>query len=425
MLVSFLVGNPPPPIDWNSFIPKQNPSTIKPIGRYTGDKGHQVLSTIIFQEPSIFEDAVDEFLASTKRNKSARKLAFLQAYGANINAINALGDPLVIQALKDGNRIAIDFFLSQPGLNINKADHYGQTPLTIAILKRQWEAAARLIQRNTDRPKKDDLGKTAFDWLALQGEPAQTKRLLALAGKKVSKSQKLKWMHRSQVQQKYLERLRKASYGERESRLWNACTTGNLSDLMTVHRLFPYHMPLLDNELSPLAVVAGNGLLDHAKLLLTLGASVNQSGRSGLTPLMIAAFCGNPDMLQLLLDNGAKIEEKTVLGQTALFLAASGGRPQTVELLLKANADPNLMDEEDMTPLELAAHYGAAEVVQKLLDCPRLNLSEQGRSAARLARKSGYPEVSQTILEQLARVENRANCGPLKNLWLSFWDCLY
>lgn len=232
-------------------------------------------------------------------------------------------------------------------------------------------------------------------------------------------------MHRSQAQHKYIERLRKASFGDRESRLWDACTTGNLSDLMTVHRLFAYHMPLLDNELSPLALIAGNGLLSHAKLLLTLGASVNQSGRTGLTPLMIAAFCGNSNMLQLLLDNGATLDAKTIRGQTALFLAASGGRPKTAALLLQANADPNLRDEEDMPPLELAAHYGEAEVVKTLLDCPRLNLSEQGRPAARLARKSGNPEVSQTILEQIALVENRANCGPLKNLWLSFWDYLY
>lgn len=134
MLVSFLVGNPPPPIDWNSFIPKQNPLTFKPFSRYTGDKGQQVLSTVVFQEPSVFEDAVDEFLTSPKRNKSARKLAFLQAYGANLNTPTVLGEPLVIQAIKDGNKIAIDFFLSQPGLNVNKTGHFGQTPLTIAIL---------------------------------------------------------------------------------------------------------------------------------------------------------------------------------------------------------------------------------------------------------------------------------------------------
>lgn len=426
MLVSFLLGNPPPLPDWNLLNPRreQKPpdKQVQPIGQYRGNQGKLVLSTIAFHEPSVFVDSMDEFISSQKPRPSARKLAFLCAYNASPNVRNERGETMLTEALKRDHRPAIAYLLRQPGLNVNRANEDGQTPLILAALNRHWDVAKRLIDRGCDIQATDSLGKTVFDWLALQGEPRPLDSLLKRADEAISDTQRTQWMNRALRQAQRINRISNQSTLYKQNRLWNACVSGSLTELVTSYQAYPCLTDLRSAELSPLALSAGNGHLDQARLLLTLGAPIDQAGRSGITPLMLAAYCGREEMVQLLLRAGAGVERKNHQGRTALILAAQSGQAGAVEILLKANANPNEADRGTNTALSMAAQHGEIGVVQKLLDCPRLDLSSQGRNAARSAKKANYPEVSALILERLAIVENRKNCGYLRGAWLRFRD---
>lgn len=426
MLLSFLLGNPPPLPNWNPLNhwrgQKPQQKQIQPIGQYQGDKGSLVLSTVAFHEPSVFTDAVDEFISSRKPHASARKLAFLCAYNASPNVRNGRGETMLTEAIKREHRPTMGYLLRQPGLNVNRANEAGQTPLILAVLNRHWAVAKRLIDRGCDVQAKDALGKTAFDWLALQGESRPLASLLKRADGAITDTQKTQWMNRALRQAQRIDRLSNHSTAYKQNRLWNACIYGSLTDLMTAYQAYPCLTDLRSAELSPLTLAAGNGHLDQARLLLALGAPIDQAGRSGVTPLILAAYCGQEEIVPLLLRAGAGLERKNHQGRTALILAAQSGRANTVELLLKANANPNEADREMNTALTMAAQHGEIEVVRKLLDCPRLDLSDQGRMAARFARKANHAAVSSLILERLAMVENRENCGYLRGVWLRFRD---
>lgn len=411
-----------------SWVPgwKNTPGSPKPATPSSAlEKARLVLSLAVSVQPSIFGDALDEFLNAGKDNASARKLAFFTAYGANINALNPKGDPPLTQAIKARNRAAIDFFLRQPRLNVNRTNQFQQTPLTIAILNHQWNTVERLLQQGANPIIKDDLEKNAFDWLAIQGQPKKLKKLAALCKEPLPDPSLENWKERSEIQLQRRQRFQAEPYRQKKQLLWNACAQGSVSNLFFARQLFPDTTPLLNNELTPLAIVAGNHSLKRAKLLLGMGDSVNQTGRNKTSPLMLAAFASGPKMVQLLLDAGAEIDYRSKRGQTALCLAAIGGMPEAAEVLLKSGANPNIADEEGFYPLDYAVQHGEADVVEKLLACPRLDLVNQGRSAERRARKNGYPEISASILRQLAIVENRENCGLLKNLWLTLWDYWY
>lgn len=95
--------------------------------------------------------------------------------------------------------------------------------------------------------------------------------------------------------------------------------------------------------------------LEAAKLLVELGADVNEANEYGYTPLHGAAYIGADPIVQFLIDKGAKLDVMDKLGQTPLSIARLvftvglgdnfDARPRTLfestaNLLLKAGATP-------------------------------------------------------------------------------------
>ena len=92
-----------------------------------------------------------------------------------------------------------------------------------------------------------------------------------------------------------------------------------------------------DNQIqgngTPLMVAVGMGrendlgregerrALEAAKVLVELGADVNQATDTGWTPLHAAAFLGANQIIQFLVDKGAKLDVQNGCGQTPLSLA--------------------------------------------------------------------------------------------------------
>jgi ankyrin repeat protein len=117
------------------------------------------------------------------------------------------------------------------------------------------------------------------------------------------------------------------------------------------------------------AVLMGDVAL--ARRLCDADPSLDVSGDAQFifhdTYLMEAIRRGSLDMATFLLDRGAEIEGTDDLGATALMRGAAEGRADIVTRLLDRGADVNHDDWSDQTPLSEAAVNGHREIVDLLL----------------------------------------------------------
>ena len=65
----------------------------------------------------------------------------------------------------------------------------------------------------------------------------------------------------------------------------------------------------------------GKKALEAVKMLVGLGADVNEANDTGWTPLHAAAFRGADPIVQFLVENGARVDVQNGCGQTPLSLA--------------------------------------------------------------------------------------------------------
>jgi len=79
--------------------------------------------------------------------------------------------------------------------------------------------------------------------------------------------------------------------------------------------------------------------IDTARLLVNLGASVNQvSSLSGQTALFSAIYGANAEMVRALIDLKANVNFRTKDGDTPLKAAQKGDQTDLIEILKAAGA---------------------------------------------------------------------------------------
>jgi ankyrin repeat protein len=129
--------------------------------------------------------------------------------------------------------------------------------------------------------------------------------------------------------------------------------------------------PLANAYPTAFAAHAGNAAI--LPLLNRAGDRVdtafNVIGGNPRTPLTVAVILGRRDAARVLLDLGAAVDQTNPNGRTALAAAVLGHRTELVQLLLARGANVNYVDSAGMTPLMYAAtiDFGDAAVVDLLL----------------------------------------------------------
>ena len=131
------------------------------------------------------------------------------------------------------------------------------------------------------------------------------------------------------------------------------------------------------------------------------GALARHSG-DGWTPLHLAAFFGRRAAAERLLRAGASVTTRSTnsTANTALHAAIAGrGDEGTIFLLLDHGSDPNARGGGGYTPLHLAASRGAMPVIARLraLGADPRPLTDDGRTAAALARERGFPDAAERL----------------------------
>jgi ankyrin len=111
------------------------------------------------------------------------------------------------------------------------------------------------------------------------------------------------------------------------------------------------------NGFAPLHV---NNGFEIGKLLIKLGADVDQRSEDGTTPLIYLCnrLKAEPAVAMLYIQNGAHINAQNKAGSTALHGAVRRGHEEIVEALLKSGARKGLKNKKGETPLDKAENLG-------------------------------------------------------------------
>ena len=91
--------------------------------------------------------------------------------------------------------------------------------------------------------------------------------------------------------------------------------------------------------------------------------------------MIAAARSDQLKAIEFLLSAGAKIDQTTKTGKTALMVAAENCCVLSCHLLVNSGADFNLQDVDGMKALTLATREGAEKIVRLLVDKGELDLS--------------------------------------------------
>lgn len=252
--------------------------------------------------------ALDTALYAALAKRDLATAAAAVALGADINARDLAGTPLVALFAADAHRDALAWLITQ-GADLEAVDREGNTPLMAASAEGEAEAARLLLAAGVAmRP--NAAGRTPLQ-LALWGKHHAAARVLISAG---------------------------APLDTRDPE-FDATT-------------------LLD------AVDAGD--VRTVDLLLDKGADLNAVDRPGFNALRKAAFTGQVALVERLLSRGAQVDARDKDGWTALMLASAAGHSAIVEVLLGAGADPRIADRQGTTALDAATRRGRLDTAARL-----------------------------------------------------------
>ncbi|MEK6373849.1 MAG: ankyrin repeat domain-containing protein [Acidobacteriota bacterium] len=120
-----------------------------------------------------------------------------------------------------------------------------------------------------------------------------------------------------------------------------------------------------ERDPSLLQVAAEAGMLDMLKLLIDLGADVNQITSWQYSTALAAAAAGGQDKAaEFLIAQKAVVDEPSYGGNTPLHSAARTGSAAVAKVLVANGADPNRRNARNESPLTLAAEREDLEILR-------------------------------------------------------------
>ena len=116
---------------------------------------------------------------------------------------------------------------------------------------------------------------------------------------------------------------------------------------------------------------------EHIRLLLQLGADVNHLDINGRTPLMLAASMGRLSAVKILISNYASTDIFDNFGWSALMFGVYYNHFDTVIFMLDNGADPNLISQQGITALKIAQEHKRHKMIDLLLEYGAIATKEE------------------------------------------------
>ncbi|KAM5349338.1 hypothetical protein ACJ41O_005843 [Fusarium nematophilum] len=274
----------------------------------------------------------------------------------------------------------------QVGINIDRKDSRGQTPLWWAAVEGHEAIVRLLLDRGAHAETTDGRGRTPL-WMAAPRGHVAVVRLLLDGG-----------AHTEEV----------ADEGEGRTPLWMAAANGHVAVVRLLLDRGAHTEAADEWGQTPLSRAAQRGREGVLRLLLDRGAHTEAADGRGVTPLGMAAANGHEAVVRMLLDRGAHTEAADEgEGRTPLWTAAANGHEAVVRMLLDRGAYTEAADIGSRTPLLWAAARGHEAVVRLLLDrgAHTEAVDEGGWTPLLWAAVKGHEGVVRLLLDRGAHTE--------------------
>ncbi|MEM1211738.1 MAG: ankyrin repeat domain-containing protein [Planctomycetota bacterium] len=358
-------------------------------------------------------------LATAARQGDPQIVRLLIEAGARLDVADSDGRTVMMRALEDVEPVTLGVLMELGGADQLEAL---ESPLIAAVLRRDHEAAKRLLDGGADpdmliRFRPDDSGQTALLLAASLGDAAAVELLLTAGadpnrelGGHSSESPLLRAIRRGHAE--VAKRLLAAG-AEVNAR--------NFAGLTALHYAARYgHAGLIPriieaggdpndaearHQITPLLVAAYAGQAGTVRALLQAGARHDQADQRGSLPLHLAVQwpAGDPETVAALLDGGAVLEVPlSPLGNTLMQEAEA----EVVSLLVERGLDPDQPNEYGETALMKAARFGELEKIEALLDAgaDTASVSRGGSHAVLEAAREGNIAALRLLIERGAAV---------------------
>lgn len=339
--------------------------------------------------------------------------------------------------------IEIVNLLIQHKADINVRDEEGNTPLLIAVRKKNLTLVQTLLASVTKKDVENQTIEPAFS-LAVCGADEQLVQLFLerpsllsqqIVGDFLSDEKKIA----APVMRLLLEHLLRYYAGQHLClyRVLNAASQYGFLDI--VNQVADQNILNVSDEYEKaLEIASEGGQLAIVERLLALGVLTDSKDSFVITsPLIVACANGHVAVAKALLEHDAKIEFFNMMGETALLAAVKNKHIEIVKLLLSHGANINVFTQGEnrfwkgfrprsveevetmseiislerdraRTPLMIAAENGDLEMVRLLLQHKadyRLATSK-GKTAFVLAVQAGHADVAELFLSECAANPN-------------------
>lgn len=318
-------------------------------------------------------------------------------------------DNMLLQACKNSQKSVVQTFLKRGGVDVNKRDESGNTPLIYVCLKSardlvkllldngadpnlgnqknrmpihfaaesgNFQIISLLIGAGADVNCTDRSGITPLMLLAQNGKTDAALNLIQNPDIDISIKDNDGRMAIDYATSAGLRELVKALSQAEETHsdtygntpLHHACWKEQSEVVKVLLEKDPdsVNKPNDDGE-SPLILAVRRSNLMIVELLLAAGAKTDCADINGVLPIHIAADNGDLFVGKTLLTAGANINQKNAEGQTPLILAARSGKNDFTAMLIEMGADVNSVDNNQHSALYYASEAGYDEIVEQLL----------------------------------------------------------
>lgn len=323
---------------------------------------------------SAVQQNVVDLLRAAQEGNVDEVVGMISSGKAAVDDCDGLGRSCLHFAASNGH-VHLIRALVEHHASVDKKDNHSHTPLMMACMSNQPEAARVLVECGADVNAQSSVSETDVLYLAGSFLDLDTLRFLVERGARIQ-------------------------------------AKGN---------------PVAESPLFRAVRQQDEEMLD---LLLEAGADPNAVDTHMLTPLIMAVGCGSLPLLEKLHSRGARLDSRIRGGGTALHIAAGTGAEEVIQWLVD-HGSSFLMDNDGATPADVArsgtpillgmrVHPDNEETAQQFLDrVKKANaFKEQGNAAVHAGKYqeaiSAYTEALDICPEHTACLGNRALC--LSNL---------
>lgn len=314
-------------------------------------------------------------LQACKNNQKGVVMTFLKRGGVDVNKRDESGNtPLIYVCLKSARDLVK--LLLDSGADVNLGNQKNRMPLHFAAQTGNFQIISMLCEAGADVNCTDNDGVTPLMLLAQNGKTDAALQLLKNPDIDVSIKDNAGRMAIDYATTAGLRELVKAltqaegthtdTYGN--TSLHHACWNEQSEVVKVLLERDPDSVNSLNDEgESPLILATRRSNLMIAELLLAAGAQPDCADADGIAPLHIAANKGDLFLGKALLTAGSDINRKTSDGQTPLILAARSAKNDFTAMLIEMGADVNSVDNDQHSALYYASEAGFTEIVEQLL----------------------------------------------------------